>query len=226
MKNLLSTTLALIFTSASVLADQVFVFEGVYRLTPPRDANLSRSERVQRCFLVVDVAPGTQAQTEVFASVIKFGVPNGIKQQSLLRFEGLPRLVGTLNNIPVFPLNRLDPGGSVILGYANRTTTNFAFQNDFFRLKGDFNKLAPENRFSSLKLPRSLSGSLMNMVVDDIGVFPPGFIGTTRFNEASLWVVQNSVFTSEYQRERLSVVEAITRLGTYLEGRGYGALPK
>ena len=224
MKNFLSTALALMFTSASVFADQIFVFEGVYRLTPPRDANLSRSERVQRCFLVVDVSPGTQAQTEVFASVIKFGAPDGVKKQSFLRFEGVPRVVGNLDNIPVFPLNRLDPGGSVILGYAHRTTTNFAFQNDFFRLKGDFNRLEPENRFSLLKLPRILSGSLMNMVVDDVGVFPPGAIGTTRFNEASLSVVQSSVFTTEYQQERLSVFEAVGRLAAYLEGRGYGVL--
>ena len=225
MKNLLSATLLLILGSASLSASQVVVFEGSYRNFPARDANLSRSERHQRCFLVVDIAPGRPAVSEVLMSVLTYGAPDGIKQQRLLSFGVLPWLI-VENGIPALALNRLDGGGSVIMGYANRTSTFFAFQTDSVRLKGDYSKSMPENQVSTLELPRALSGVLMKLVVDDSGVFPPGIIATSKYNEATVFVSQNKTFTTEFRNEGLTVFQAIERLSAFLETKGYGSLPK
>jgi len=245
MKTILAISICLIFAALTLRASQVVVYEGSYKITALRDSDLSRSERVQRCYLVVDVQPGRPASSEVLMSLLVYGAPNGSKQQWLPTFgtaadttenpeelfstvysgfpNPLPRLV-VENGIRALALNRLDGAGSVILAYAERRP-RFAFENSMVRLKGDWKRLLPGELVSLPDLPRVLTGRLTDLTVDDL-VFFPSTISRSHFNEAMISVGRNRTLTTGFQDEQLTVFQAIERLSTLLETKGYPPVAK
>lgn len=224
MKKFLSATLFSILSAASLHASQVVVFEGIYRITPLRDSNPARSERVQRCYLVVDVDPGRAASSEVLMSLVSYGAPSGVKRQRLLDFGVTQAQIVEENGVRALALNRLYRGGSVILGYCARFS-DVAFGNGMVRLKGDVTKEVRGTYVSPLRLPRLLSGLLSDFTVSD-GVFPPSATILDRYQEASVSVSQQATLTGDFQKEGLTVFQAIERLSTLLEGKGYAKAPR